>query len=1336
MGSATFLQPSFLGGEWSPEYQGRIDDQHYKIAMNVSVNGFPTTQGAWKKRSGTRRVGATFGGATARLYPFNFGEDFPFETEWTPGKLRIWAGDTPVLDSTANLLSISPSSPATITVDAGGASWSNGDLVILIPTGSFGNAFGSLPAQQFVLNATGVAQQFTLTDPQTGANIDGSQIDFTGGNPTATIGHILTFNTPYINNDWYDVFPVMYDNMMFVFHNSYFPYMLEATNLVGADPKVSSFTFTVAPFVDGPYFDPVSGQTATVSGTSGDITVTFTNGFGPNQSTPVPGDVGRLIRLWNTPDPWDAGTQYTGSSYVYYNDLPYGATVAAPTIGIPPDGNPSQWAPNPSAALWVWASILSVVNTTQVTVQLASNLAYNNQITSWQLGVIGDPLHGSPNCGSAHEGRLWMFRQNEVYASQSAPIDGQDSSTTSPSLLWSPTTGDGTVVDSAGITEKLQVGDEDANNIQWAVSSATGLIAGTGAGEFVIKASQLDDPITPTTIQARRVTRYRVYVARPVVAPLAVIFVQKYQRKMMELLVDVFTGRYVAPDLTQAANHVSLNGLEEIVYQEELSPVVWARDMLGNLSGCTYRRTSAFTTEAPAFVGWHRHIHGQAVEDGRNFISLCMSPNPTGGVIDSLYVVTQQPGTTTTAQIERMVKSSELNDTLYSAWFLDNAGTATAMFDQGTGVKLYGFYDKAGLSVSAYLGGLYLGEYTVDAQGAIVVPYTSTFTSTYIQSIGNQNFGEAGTKARFAVSTTPARSTSPQTMGNFSGSMTPASGSFGVGEMAQSYGTNTIFTIAGKDNVGNDTYNVSSYNASSRGLITSVAGDSLGFGNTSGALKPYGCFVADPSGNLLIALDGTHQGELKKVDPSTMTVISTFGTYSASISQDFAIAAPLFNGVATVGCVAGEYLVTTGGIQTLTCNLDVIDTGNMQWSQNNGPAVAWNSSFCRGLSGEVGTVIIAEPSGSNINLRVLSIAPSAGAVFYAYIAGLPTYAGGTTYAIGDQVKYGGFGWQSTINSNTGQTPGTNGDWEYIPNPYITLNTNGQITPAQVDPTWTTMNTAVMDLGFDQTDGNAILWVSTTDVVTYQSRLIKVNTANAAVLWSIPVGGLVGGLANSDINNGQLGWAGTDGVLYSINTLAGTVTTSFSPSGTGINSASFQSYDTLNGTLLALYNYNSGTSGAPTPLSGTPSTFNEVGIYTPGTSLAPNTFTITDYTFPAVVGFKFTAQGQLLRPLLPGAGESGAQMGPALAKKRRIATYGLLVSNSQAFTIGTDFTHQFDVPLTDAANNLIPITQLYSGVIRNTLSDDSSFDGMIAWQSTDPYPLTIAAVEGFIETSDA
>src|SRR5258708_38903914 len=94
MPNSSFVQSSFLGGEWSPFAQGRLELPQYKTAMNVCRNGFPLEEGAWVRRSGTRCVTATRNGLAGRVIPFAFEQAAPYVMEFTDGFLRMVAGST------------------------------------------------------------------------------------------------------------------------------------------------------------------------------------------------------------------------------------------------------------------------------------------------------------------------------------------------------------------------------------------------------------------------------------------------------------------------------------------------------------------------------------------------------------------------------------------------------------------------------------------------------------------------------------------------------------------------------------------------------------------------------------------------------------------------------------------------------------------------------------------------------------------------------------------------------------------------------------------------------------------------------------------------------------------------------------------------------------------------------------------------------------------------------------------------------------------------------------------------------------------------------------------
>lgn len=108
-------------------------------------------------------------------------------------------------------------------------------------------------------------------------------------------------------------------------------------------------------------------------------------------------------------------------------------------------------------------------------------------------------------------------------------------------------------------------------------------------------------------------------------------------------------------------------------------------------------------------------------------------------------------------------------------------------------------------------------------------------------------------------------------------------------------------------------------------------------------------------------------------------------------------------------------------------------------------------------------------------------------------------------------------------------------------------TVGAVLPAQVDATWTNI-TGFVGITVDQTDGNLIMGFYTTDSVTNQARLVKLNKTTAAVMWSTAVGGSSSSItysavdmAKNVIKNGVLYYLNT-GVLYTLNTITGAATT--------------------------------------------------------------------------------------------------------------------------------------------------------------------------------------------------
>lgn len=123
-----------------------------------------------------------------------------------------------------------------------------------------------------------------------------------------------------------------------------------------------------------------------------------------------------------------------------------------------------------------------------------------------------------------------------------------------------------------------------------------------------------------------------------------------------------------------------------------------------------------------------------------------------------------------------------------------------------------------------------------------------------------------------------------------------------------------------------------------------------------------------------------------------------------------------------------------------------------------------------------------------------------------------------------------------------------------------------------------------------------------------------------------------------------------------------------------------------------------------------------------------------YTIPCVIGFNYQSQGQLCRPMAEA--DTGARTGPGFGKKRRTSRYAVNLVNSLGVQVGTGFDSTMKpVPMVTNLGKTLPYLTMFSGIKRETLANDFSFDSMICWQTTRPFPCTVTTLGGFIETTD-
>ena len=1266
----SYLQTNFLGGQWSASAQGRADEEGYRTALNRSFNALPVEAGAHTRRPGTIAPGTTRKGRPGIVREFHFSQAHPYNLEFTDGILRLWAGAALMLKFQHTIASVTSANPAVINVPGVGTDWSAGDTIQMALTpvpGTSPAGVNLLFNRQFQLG-TKTGTTFPLLDPVTGANIDGSALNTAGW--AITGAKVVEFATPYtFGTAWKttQLRVVQDQDTAFILVPGFAPATLQNVGTAAAP----SFQWT-APgsvvFVDGPYLDPpIDGSTMMPSGVSGSVTLTASSPASINAGAGfVSTDVGRFIRLFSEPLDWAIGTHYTVGSQVRFETgagPAYYQAIAANT-GVQPDTDTgTKWAITTTAAAWGWAIISGVTNATNVTATLqgsrtdvfqqplaGGNLKFTNPCKVWRLGSWSGTT-GYPTVGGFHEGRFWFAG---AVANRFETTMSQENFDFAPTLL------DSTVADNNGISETIK--SKEQNDIFWIASVEEGVILGTQGGEWAVRASQLGEAITPTSITAKKATRYGCANIEPRDAGMSIVFVQRYNKQVFEYLADVYSRKFSGTNIARRARNLTAAGVVEIAYTFENAPVLWARTANDALIGCTYKRESPFSTQPASFFGWHFHTLGS----NRTVQSISAGPSPDG-TVDTLCAVTYDT-VTQIHYIEFLTPVFEETAAPTSAWFLDGAVTPAYGAVVGSNLVLYGLQYLVGQTVTAWIGGLDAGDYTVSAAGTITVPIDGSanplLTAAKLTTLNAQGgFGLLGVN----IVITPAGQGFFSPVGVSLGYVASSNAGIGYAQMSQTvcFDWDAGLLYNQQAQVGGDPgtngHSLFIFNIATRAQVAGPLDPGTGTGG--GANLPYSqvtClgydghiyYTTGASANLAGRWNTvTHTNDLSYNDTHSLADAG-YVTAIRGPDGEYLFATGVNSGTGGGSSAPWFIINMTGGGGPAACS-----TGGF-FDEGNGSITLGNAFPCRGPIGRAYVIVLG------------TLAPG--------YAGPPQL--GVYEAVVDGPTVGGIG------------------------------KIGVVIPSQVHSGWTSFAVGVPI--YDETDGNIIALFNNSGVFV----LAKISTSSAAVLWTIVVTSSVD-FHTSRVRGGRMSFvmgAGSPYTMAEIDTIAGTMNTSLTE--TAIAPEAFSTDDTAGQIVLNIND--AGTTSWATfgPASGG-------GAITP--ALVQNA--------PAVIGFNYISQGQILRALLPQ--EVGDQTGPALGKTRRAHMYSALLVNTQGIKVGTDFTKMRVANLLTAGRTqALAKDTLFTDVIQDTLEDTASFHSMWAWQTDRPYPTTVASVEVFLNES--
>lgn len=1281
MANASFVQTNFSGGEFSSDAQGRFSDPAYKTALNVCLNAFPTETGAWTRRPGFRYSQHTKTGHPAVLRPFDFTVTQPYQMEFTANFLRFFAGLSLLTTTDAPYVeTIDTATPAKVFL-AGPcpADWANGNTVVFT-INSDPCAGPLLCGRQFVIGNVSTANgTFTLADPITGASINGATLAYTPGTALDQVRKVHELATPYTAAQLADIRTVQDQTSVLLLHGSYQP------RLVNAGTSPAPFQIAAQNFADGPYLDAPGSEetpnttTLTPSGVSGSVTVTASattniNGGSGFQTT----DIGRLIRFRGDPVDWDNGDTYAKEAIVIgTDDNIYKSLIGSNTGNDPTTDDGTKWQITDQTVTWTWMRITARATTTSVTATiLGADLPDNSSSLHWQLGLYSDTT-GWPTSGAYHDGRLWL--------TSTAFPNRVDNSVSNEYFNFSPSGIDGTVADNNAVAAVFNA--NDANAIYWLLSTDDGLMCGTQGGVRRVKASVLDDPLSPSNIQERRVDTYGCAKVDPVQPGGQTVYVQRQGRKVLAAW-QASVARYTAENITYKADHLTGVGISEIGWQQEPSLNLWLRKADNTLAGCVYQRNGFGNKAAQGeedLNGFHRVTLGS----GREVEAISTGPS-FEGLSDTLYVVTNKTDSDdpdyNIRWVECLMPPFDAASDVCDAFFVDagaNACCATIMQtingDSFNGIRIYGLWYANGLSVAAYVGGMDVGDFTVTS-GYIDVPFTATFTLAYVQSL--DECALFGSEASSTVTTTFTPATAANSLTALVGAATPVGYQTFGGDIVPDHAGDRVFQLEQGPATGSTGLKLL---RAADGLELAQATEVTTFG--AGPAHAYGSATVPvyiPGANVICcSVDTGNSSAFATIKGTTLVARSVIGVHGTG----FAGSTPTQIATSFGGCAAQtsakNFVVTMGetgaGFINEVAVLDLsFTTPSLVYAVNISDDVGY---ACQGKKAEAGTFYVLGRDFDDFNVA-LSL--------YEY----------------------------RINGST-----------------VTRRTIGTIAPTTLDATWT--NWSPKQPGYDKKDGNLVCIAVTGDAVTNKYYLFKVNVLTGAIMWktAVPVS-----VANARLDlcsmNGKLGAFDNTGKLAYIYDLS-TGTSTTQTWNAGLAATLVQYFDYATGSITMNCSYAQSTGPIPTYI-GTylANNGNVIPSFRWGRIFLGTTYTervTTDYPIFGAIGFTYNSDGQLLEP--DAGADAGAQNGPAFGKTRRLHRYAMKLARSRGVSIGTDFTHLRPVPLTTAGGTTISAPTLFSDTATDVIESDYDLHGRIAWRISRPYPCTVTALGGFIASAD-
>lgn len=706
MPRVTYDQTNFTAGEISPKVLGRVDVEKYANAAKDMTNCHPTLHGAARRRDGSLFSQPTkIAAKKARLVPFIADRDHAYMTEFGDSYVRIFgpsgfylAVELPSLYTESMLPDIDyvqgadtmfvfhPTVPPHRLRRFTDTIW---DLApapfTVLPFDEQGHAL----AASLTLSATTGAITATASVPVFLESDVGRDLAAIGA---AGIGIITGYTSTTVVS------------------------VTVATAFAGLAIPSGSWYLDVSPqgFAISSAKDPVgSGVTITGAvGRAGAATLSAKTGAGITiTSSPgvfLAGDVGKSFYA-------DSGiatiTAFGGAGSITATVTTDFASLTYAIGGWGITGNVFRAVDvgkymRMNGGMVKVTAFASASSITATIAQAMSSLVAVPPF-AWTLEApMWSATNGYPRTGTLHEQRLWcggsIKYPQTVWGSRTALyLDFTKGSSDSDACIFT-------------------IASDEINPISY-LAAARNLLLHTYGGEFSMQGG-IERPITPSNVQVKPHTPHGSKGVRPVTVGNESIYVQRAGLKVRGMSYDAMRDRYLSPDLTILAEHITASGIVSMSYQQEPNQLLWLVLGDGTLVSCTLDRDQNVN-------GWAKHYTDGAVES--------VASIPIGSYEQTWIIVRRTINGATVRYVEYLDHTfMPIYGASVSTAYPPQAKPLTygttvdcgIVFDSAAGQSVFAVPHLVGKTVTAIADGSPMGNFLVGADTLVTLPRTSKRT--------------------------------------------------------------------------------------------------------------------------------------------------------------------------------------------------------------------------------------------------------------------------------------------------------------------------------------------------------------------------------------------------------------------------------------------------------------------------------------------------------------------------------------------------------------------------------------------------------------------------------